>query len=92
MAQLQPRNAESGPKIQNHMDDEDMLEDLTQNGNTYHQNHQSQPLSVLGHDNQLQMQGTKSRIGQSQQQMLKGGNTAPSGPDGSQPLANNSNG
>jgi len=53
MAQLQPRNAESGPKIPIHLDDEDMLEDLAQNGSTYLQNHQSQPLSILGTDNQL---------------------------------------
>jgi len=38
------------------------------------------------------MQGAKSRIGQSQQQMLKGGNAAPSGPEGTQPAANNANG
>jgi hypothetical protein len=31
MANLQPRNAESGPKMPMHMEDEDMLDDLNQN-------------------------------------------------------------
>jgi len=35
MAQLQPRTAESGGKIQNHGDDEDMLDEKS-GPNTYH--------------------------------------------------------
>jgi len=36
-------------------------------GSTYLNNHQSQPLSVIGPDNQLHMQVVKNRGGQSQQ-------------------------
>ena len=50
MAQLQPRPGASNP-----MEDEDILDDIDmiQNGSTYLNNHQSQPLSVLGADNNL---------------------------------------
>ena len=67
MAQLQPRGTESGPKIPIHTDQEDMLEDMIQNSQTYLQNHQSQPLSILNSENQLMVQ--KPRGGQSHQQM-----------------------
>jgi hypothetical protein len=72
MAQLQPRGNEGGSKS-SQLEDEDILEvgmDMMQNTSTYLSNHQSQPLSILGPDNQLALQnGQKPRGGQSQQQM-----------------------
>tara|TARA_B110000285_G_C15137989_1_gene628525 strand:+ start:2574 stop:3137 length:564 start_codon:yes stop_codon:yes gene_type:complete len=72
MAQLQPRGGEGGSRS-THQEDEDMTEvgmDMMQNTTTYLSNHQSQPLSILGPDNQLALQnGQQGRGGQSHQQM-----------------------
>ena len=72
MAQLQPRGGEGGAKS-SHQEDEDISEvgmDMMQNASTYLSNNQSQPLSILGPDNQLALQnGQKARGGQSHQQM-----------------------
>jgi hypothetical protein len=68
MSQLQPRAGEGGSRS-THLEDEDSIE-MMQNSAAYLSNHQSQPLSILGPDNQLALQnGQKARGGQSQQQM-----------------------
>ena len=66
MAQLQQI---PGGQLPNN-DDEDILDDIDmiQNGPTYLNNHQSQPLSVLGADNNL-IHVAKPRGGQSLQQV-----------------------
>lgn len=64
MSQLQPRGGESRAKSSHAEDDDESGMDMMQNGATYLSNNQSQPLSILGPDNQLALQnGQKARGG-----------------------------
>ena len=60
MAQIHQDTKNNKTDIQFAMEQDMLIEEMT-----YHQNHQSQPLSVLGPENQLQQQ-LKPKTGQSQ--------------------------
>ena len=62
-----PRIQYSANNSQEELDELDPVIDISKTQSSFLQNHQSQPLSVMGHDNQLQVQSNKQSKSQKSQ-------------------------